>query len=218
MSLRTPGVSGFAPAQLAFSFVPEEDRQKMTAIWETHFSRTHDLRQRQIEAGRKRVALKVIDSKTLDIDWEKHRDLLERPLIAHEASELDVQAAEEEVEVASEITSSEDVDVPPELTEQAVYAYHEKVLSYSLGLLKTRGNAEEKYEILRWIWAPDISCWVTRNVDGVINRRPIYQRQLPFTFAMCCACSGLDAERLREGLAHVLRPVLKQLGMESFIK
>lgn len=221
MSARTQGVSGFAPAQLTFSFIPPEDRQKTTDLWTTHFSRAEVRARRSIEAGRKKILLKVIDSKTLAVDWEKHRSLLELPLWRHEATDLDVQPAVDDAvepsgpDVVSGTSSGEDGQVV--VTDEVVAIYHEKVLEYSLKVLNSKGNAEEKFEILQWIWAPDIYCWVTRHDAGVIKKTPIYRRQLPFTFQMCCACSGLDAERMREGLAHVLRPVLKGLGMESYI-
>lgn len=221
MGARTHGVSGFAPNQLTFSFIPPEDRQHMADLWKTHFSRAEVRAQRQLDADRKRIMLKVIDSQTLEIDWQKCKPILDLPLWSHQASDLDVQPAEEDITectVPSAISSSNpEEERGAELTFEQIEVYHAKVLEYSLNVLKSRGNAEEKYEILQWIWAHDIYCWVAREVAGVIKQVPIYRKQLPFTFQMCCACEGLDYERMRDGLAHIFRPVLQQLGMESLI-
>lgn len=192
----------------------------MTDLWETHFSRAEVRAQRQLEADRKRITLKVIDSQTLDVDWQKCKPILDLPLWSHKASDLDVQPAEDdptECAFPAVISSNDPEEGASELTFEQIGVYHEKVLEYSLNVLKSRGNAGEKYEILQWIWAHDIYCWVAREVAGVIKQVPIYRKQLPFTFQMCCACEGLDYERMRDGLAHIFRPVLKQLGMESLI-
>jgi hypothetical protein len=102
-------------------------------------------------------------------------------------------------------------------TDDAVRRLHVAVLHHALGVLKSkaRGNAAEKCEVLRWIWAPAVFCWVTRIRDGVATRVPIYRRQLPFTFETCCAFDGQHPEVLRDLLEDILRPLLKELALES---
>jgi hypothetical protein len=100
-------------------------------------------------------------------------------------------------------------------TDHAVGRLHVAVLRHALAVLRSRGNASEKREILRWIWAPAVFCWVTRTRAGVATLIPIYRRQLPFMFETCCAFDGQQPEVLRELLEHVLRPLLKEVALES---
>jgi len=104
-------------------------------------------------------------------------------------------------------------------TDDAVRRLHVAVLHHALGVLKSkaRGNAAEKCEVLRWIWAPAVFCWVIRIRDGVATRVPIYRRQLPFMFETCCAFDGQHPEVLRDLLQDILRPLLKELALESLI-
>jgi hypothetical protein len=218
MSARTPGVSGFSPKQLFFTFVPNEARQELNELWRTHFERADANAARRAQTERKKISLRVIDGKTLSIDWRIHRALLDLPLVEHETSDLDIQSEPEQEELRSMTVFSPEADALPDRydwSENDIRVLHEGVLVYSLNLLKSKGNAEEKYDILRWIWAPDIFCWVSRPFAGANKYCPIFLKQLPFTFVSCCALSGYDADRLRSGLAHVLRPVLKQLGIPT---
>jgi hypothetical protein len=102
-------------------------------------------------------------------------------------------------------------------TDDAVRRLHVAVLHHALAVLKSkaRGNTAEKCEVLRWIWAPAVFCWVTRVRGGVVTRIPIYRRQLPFMFETCCAFDGQRPEVLRDLLEEVLRPLLKELALES---
>lgn len=98
-------------------------------------------------------------------------------------------------------------------SDEAVAQLHEGLLHHALALLRTRGNLEEKQEILHWIWAPSVFCWVSRYRAGVHQRIPIHRRKLPFTFERCCAVAGLRPEKVRSGLAAALR----ELGPASGI-
>jgi hypothetical protein len=104
-------------------------------------------------------------------------------------------------------------------TDEAVRRLHVAVLHHALGALKSkaRGSTAEKCEVLRWIWAPAVFCWVTRDQDGVATRVPIYRRQLPFMFETCCAFDGQRPEVLRDLLEKVLQPLLQELALASLI-
>jgi hypothetical protein len=104
-------------------------------------------------------------------------------------------------------------------TDEAVRRLHVAVLHHALGVLKSkaRGSTAEKYEVLRWIWAPAVFCWVIRVHGGVATRVPIYRRQLPFMFETCCAFDGQRPEVLRDLLEELLRPILKERALESLI-
>ncbi len=104
-------------------------------------------------------------------------------------------------------------------TDDIVRRLHVAVLHHALGVLKSkaRGSSAEKCEVLRWIWAPAVFCWVTRVRGGVAMRVPIYRRQLPFTFETCCAFDGQRPEVLRDLLEDVLRPLLEELALDPVI-
>lgn len=102
-------------------------------------------------------------------------------------------------------------------TDEAVRRLHVAVLHHALRVLKSKGNTAEKCEILRWIWAPSVFCWVTRVRENAVTRVPIYRRQLPFMFETCCAFDGQRPEVLRDVLEEVLRPLLRELALESLI-
>lgn len=218
MGVRAHPVSGFSPLQTHFSFLPIDTVDQMTVAWQDHIARAETRAAKRLDSARKRVELKVISNPSREADWELNRDLLELPLFRHVPSDLDVQPAEgdddeHELQVITAESGVETVD----WTDDDVEKLHIAVLHYSLGVLKTKGNPEEKYEILRWIWAPDVFCWVTKSEEGVHKRIPIYRRQLPFMFETCCAFDGQRPDVLREGLAVILRPALKQMGLESLI-
>jgi hypothetical protein len=219
MSGRAHPTSGFSPLQTHFSFLPTDTVNQLTVLWQDHYARAEERAAKRLERdSRKRVELKVIDSQTLEADWRRHKNFLDLPLFRHEPSDLDIQPAEgDDEEAVPEVITGEPLESPVKWTDDDVEKLHRAVLHHSLHVLKSKGNAEEKYESLRWIWAPDVFCWVTKSLDGVHRRIPIYRRQLPFMFETCCAFDGQRPDVLREGLAHILRPVLRGTGMESLI-
>ncbi len=109
------------------------------------------------------------------------------------------------------------IDEPSHCTDEAVRRLHVAVLHHALRVLKSKGNTAEKCEVLRWIWAPSVFCWVTRVRENAVTRVPIYRRQLPFMFETCCAFDGQRPEVLRDVLEEVLRPLLRELALESLI-
>ena len=218
MGARTHSISGFAPQQQTFSFIPKKTRQLMAYMWEQHFDRAEARAKKQLETTRKRIELKVVGPQTDTFDWREHKDLLDLPLFRHVASEYDIQPALAVVEETKlTVITTEAAEQQVEWSDSDTALLHEKVLEYSLNVLNSKGNAEEKAEILRWIWVPDIYCWVTKDDDGVSKEFLINQGHMPFSFASCCYYYGINVELMHEGLAHVLRPVLKSLGMNSII-
>lgn len=220
MSARARPISGFSPQQTHFPFLPKEAVTEMTVLWQNHYQRVEELAVKRLEVARKRVELQVVGNLPWRADWRRHKDFLDLPLFKHEASDLDVQPAEGEDNEAEVLVLSGSSNSPVVWTDEDVEKLHTAVLKYSLGILKTMGNAEEKYEILRWIWAPDVFCWVQKSDGGVHKRIPIYRRQLPFMFETCCAFhhdGPMRPDELRSGLAYILRPALKQMGMISLI-
>ena len=109
------------------------------------------------------------------------------------------------------------VDERSHWTDETVRRLHVAVLHHALRVLKSKGNTAEKCEVLRWIWAPSVFCWVTRVRENAETRVPIYRSQLPFMFETCCAFDGQRPEVLRDVLEEVLRPLLKELALESLI-
>ena len=226
MSVRTSAVSGHSPSQLTFSFVDPEQRLAMATNWAQSVEKGEQREaKRQMEA-RKRLVLKIVESKTLQIDWGKFKHHLDAPLIGYQPSDLDELAPDTRAHSKSlAVVSSNDVEEsrdlpghpPLELHDRTISDLHEKLLMYSLNILKSKGNAEEKFEILKWIWTDDIYCHSVRVVDGISVRKPVYRAQVPFTFQMCCAATGLHVDRMRDGLAYALLPTLKQMGLEFLI-
>lgn len=218
MSGRAHPISGYSPQQTHFPFIPVETVIQMTALHQEHFEKQDEREAKRLASERKRLELKVINGELLEIDWRRYRHILDLPLFAHEPSDLDVQPAEgEDDEPEDDVTPAAHQTTSAGFNEEEVEKLHCAVLDYSLKVLRSQGNAEEKYEVLRWIFAPPIFCWVTKSIDGIHQRIPIYRRQLPFMFETCCAISGLRADDLRAGFAWHLRDTLKALGMQASI-
>lgn len=213
MSARAHGLSGLAPQQLFFPFVPVEQRAQLTELYHAHFDKAHRNQVERDEKQRRKLSLKVIGGETLPFSSPQFRALLDRPIGLHVASDLDVQPALELDEGAGPRVIGQDVDEPQGWSDAAIGQLHEGLLHYSLSMLKTKGNAEEKYEILRWIWAPTVFCWVSRRHAGDKRMIPIHRRDLPFTFERCCAVVGVRPDELRTGLAYVLRKFAGSAGV-----
>lgn len=213
MSARAPGISGLAPQQLFFPFVASDTRDRLHQLYHEHFDKAERSAVKRAETQRRKLSLKVVDGRTLPFDSPRFFAILDRPIGLHKESDLDVQPLPDTDEHAlPRVVGPEDGE-KVEWSDQAIEELHEGLLLYSLNLLKSRGNAEEKQEILRWIWAPSVFCWVSRKVVGVNQMIPIHRRDLPFTYERCCAFAGQDPERLRSGLAYVLRTFVKGEGL-----
>ncbi len=214
MSARAQVVSGLAPQQLFFEFIPDSERERLKSLWQTTFDKRDLQAAKQAESKRQKLCLKVVGGKALPFLSESFRAVLETPIGIHTESDLDVQPASDAAEEALpiQVVGPEDCE-QGELSDADIALWHEKVLEYSLKLLRSKGNAEEKQEILRWIWAPSIYCWVQRFVAGHPKFIPIHARNVPFTFEACCALTGYRAEELRGGIAYVLRKLAQEAGL-----
>jgi len=99
--------------------------------------------------------------------------------------------------------ASVSVDERRDTTEQEVWSdfavaqLHEGLLLLSMATLGGRNNAEEKQEVLDWIFRPD---FITRP-----GKKAVDAIHIPFSFARCCALMGWSACRLRDGLIQCLQ-------------
>jgi hypothetical protein len=84
-------------------------------------------------------------------------------------------------------------------------ALHGVVLERNLKVLSCRSNADEKRDVLRWIFRPDVTRFI---VQG--RRLTQHQDDVPFSFRRCCRLAGYDADELRDAL----RMLLKRRGIE----
>ena len=101
-----------------------------------------------------------------------------------------------------------------EWSDDAINQLHEGMVMYSLRLLNARGNGKEKKAILSWIFDPHAMAYAA-DMDGDEPLWTIIQpSEVPFGFELCCRLSGYDPERIREGLA----PILKQLDLDELFK
>lgn len=211
MSARTHAISGYSPLQQSFGFVDDTLRQQMTVSWEQHFQ--------VIEARATQRAVRL--AKQLAVvggtpPKPARTSLLDLPLWNYCESELDIQPAPEE-DHEQALNSNEDDEPKVQWSKEARDQLHEHLLHYCLGVLRSKGNSDEKAETLQWIWAPDIYGWITTTVDGEDQRTPIFARHVEFSFAACCNVTGYDVERMRSNLAYRCRAALKALGMNWVI-
>lgn len=77
---------------------------------------------------------------------------------------------------------------------------HGVVLERALKALTYRNNADEKRDVLRWIFKPDV---VHLTVRGRLLAQ--HQDDMPFSFRRCCKLAGYDADALRDALRGLLR-------------
>jgi hypothetical protein len=100
-------------------------------------------------------------------------------------------------------------------SDEAIDLLHEGMVMYSLRLLNARGNGKEKKAILSWIFDPKPMAY-DRSTDGDESPAWIFinASEVPFSFELCCRIVGYDPERIREGLA----PILKELDLDELFK
>lgn len=228
MSARTHSSDGaFAPE--ASLFVTDADQQRMIADWQEQTAQTRVNAKKA--NGKPKEKLKVISSEINAFHWRVNREILEFPLLQYIQSDLDEQPVKK---LSLPVRVFTDEDLPKEYawSDEDIYHLHEKLLEYAYRILASKGNAEEKFEFIQWIWAPDIYKWVNikvvekvedketgKTTDVELTRRlPLYRRSLPFTFLRCCAFTGQHPEDIRKYLANKLRHVLKELGLNYIIK
>ena len=82
---------------------------------------------------------------------------------------------------------------------------HELVLERNLKALTYRSNTEEKRDVVRWIFKPDVTRLSVRGA-----RLSEHQDNVPFSFRRCCRLAGYRPDALREAL----RALLKRRGIE----
>jgi len=82
---------------------------------------------------------------------------------------------------------------------------HGVVLERALKALTYRNNADEKRDVLRWIFKPDVAHFTVRD-----RRLVQHQDEVPFSFRRCCKLAGYDADALRDAL----RALLERRGIE----
>lgn len=99
-------------------------------------------------------------------------------------------------------------------SEDAINQLHEGMVMYSLRLLNARGNGKEKKAILSWIFDPHAMAYAVDLVGDEPLWEIIQPSEVPFGFELCCRLSGFDPERIREGLA----PILKELDLDELFK
>lgn len=210
MASHTSGISGLNPLQESLFLIKPDDRLQMTKTWDNHFLQADKRVTKRDEKTRQRIEIYVASSKEQGITWTNIQKLLERPIGVYQPSDLDVQPDTDEIPTTHVVGKKNEERI--EWSDQAMIDMHEGTLNYSLQLLRSRGNAVEKLEVLNWIWSSDVKGFETKLHKGVIQKVPVRADQLPFTFQTCCRLSGYRYEELRTGLAWEMRDALKTLG------
>jgi len=178
-------------------------------------------RKKFMERSRRKPAVKklVVHKKTaygelIDGICETVLDLPFGPSVDEEISDLGdpyaehVEASEPFIKEGSDVVSEE-------WSEEAIEQLHEGVLLYSLRLLNARGNGKEKKDLLRWVFDPaTMAVGQSVKPGDPITWKFIPSQDVPFSFELCCRLAGYDPDRVREGLA----PVLKEMGLGALLK
>lgn len=208
-------LSGSNPAQKNLFQLEPEFEQQAQAAWLQDTQKLSLRKQRDQDKARERINSLIKSNSLLPIDTKALHDLLHAPVLNYQPSELDVQAEAAEYDDPVIGGSYLDLTGGVELTDQVIYALHDKLLEYSLSILKTRGNVKEKQETLAWIFSPDITGWDYAVKNGVRQQVPIYRIDQPFTFQACCRYSGMDYSRLRDELRKYIPDLIDKLGFSE---
>lgn len=205
---------GPAPeSQLVQPFLPMFAQHEIDA-WVAHELKLQKSREKSREKRQvKAVWLRSNSVKTQAID-NLSDDLLNLPLGGVADPELSDLGDPYVEQTCEEPTVSCDADEKFEWNSAAIEQLHEAVVMYSLRLLKAKGNAKEKREVISWIFDPPAMALSMRLDDGRKVWRVFKPSEAPFSFDVCCRAAGYNPERLREGLV----PVLKSLGLDILFK
>lgn len=113
---------------------------------------------------------------------------------AEHLSYMDTEEAGENEEACSNEEES------PPWTHDGIVQLHGVLLDESLAALAARGNAEQKKEILRWIFEADFFAdrWET-------GGKVMFTKDLPWTFAFCCKLAGEDPDVYRDYICRRLK-------------
>ncbi len=99
----------------------------------------------------------------------------------------------------------EDLTLPkPAWSSDEVARLHGVLLEESLKALKRKGNAAEKRDVLKWIFAPPVT-WVRMEQNGVWETRYIRTDATPFSFAFCCRLENHNPDVYRDAILARLR-------------
>jgi hypothetical protein len=90
----------------------------------------------------------------------------------------------------------------------AVVFLQHKLLVRSLEILGLAGYAKDKYDILRWAFAPPFRNVYFTGDHGELVIRKAHQRDEPFSFHNCAIAAAMDADAIRDGLERNLPEVL----------
>lgn len=82
-------------------------------------------------------------------------------------------------------------------TDEEVSRLHSVLLEQSIKALAAKGNANQKKEILDWIFAPDIY--------GIDENKFVYADQIPFSFQLCCKLEGIEPDVIRDFIDERIR-------------
>jgi len=98
-----------------------------------------------------------------------------------------------------------DDEPPADWSLEQELVLHGVMLERNLKLLSSGNNVEEKRDVLRWIFRPDVTHFTVRE-----RRLTQHQDDVAFSFRRCCRLAGYDADELRDAL----RVLLKRRGIE----
>jgi hypothetical protein len=217
-------------AQQAMPFVTADERAEMATAYTKSERRAQESLFKDLTAAVKSLQKKAAQNQLLSYDEVVIQRLLEHPLITSLPSDLDEIGGQEEINEASkkevetekpstlrsESYATHD-ELPVVWTDKEVYMLTEGILEYTFGILKSRGNVEEKIEALDWIWASDVHSYRKVRINNRVVLEPVLSKFIPFTFAFCCAINGLNVDTLRDALRVPLAPVLEKLGLSNYI-
>jgi len=173
----------------------------------------------QRQADREKNHLKYLKKKLLNrpvkpID-DRTLSLLDEPLGEFEDVELSTTTDPYNANVDEEPPSSDSDELAKQWSDEAIDQLHENMVMYSLRLLNARGNGKEKKAILCWIFDPQPMAYNrSKSADEKPSWIYINASEVPFSFELCCRIAGYDPERIREGLA----PILKELDLDELFK
>ena len=186
-------------------FLPHEEAAIQQALEGRHKRKLENQAKYLIRVSRNKVTTRKIDG--------IHPSLFDLPLGPVEDVELSIpfDPYDEHIETDRPYLTDE---AAMEWSEDAINQLHEAMVMYSLRLLNARGNGKEKKAILSWIFDPHALAYAGDMVGDEPLWTIIQPSEVPFGFELCCRLSGYDPERIREGLA----PILKELDLDELFK
>lgn len=208
---------GYHPMQASLiDFEPEVQKQ-LDSVWQQQAQRCAESSLKKQEKARQKAAVRIRAAIQSGYLWPGVEKLLEMPLGVYMPTDLDIQPDESEAHWSARETrgmSQSDIKAAMTWTDENIVDLHYGLLMYSLGVLNSKGNVDEKKQALSWIWSDDIFDVVARTVKGVTRYVPIRADQIPFTFQTCCRLNGYHYEEIRDGAAWAMKDFLRKLGFD----